>query len=98
MISTSYSLLSLGGPYASFAGHDASRGLAKNSFDDDMMVDPKGPIDKLEDLTSDEWESLREWVRHRITISTREAIDRYVYMIGESICFQVSVSWKTGRE
>ncbi|CEJ04206.1 hypothetical protein CU097_010750 [Rhizopus azygosporus] len=50
-----------GGPYASFAGHDASRGLAKNSFDDDMMVDPKGPIDKLEDLTSDEWESLREW-------------------------------------
>lgn len=64
-------LLSLGGPYASFAGHDASRGLAKNSFDDDMMVDPKGPIDKLEDLTSDEWESLREWVRHRMTISTR---------------------------
>ncbi|EIE83788.1 hypothetical protein RO3G_08493 [Rhizopus delemar RA 99-880] len=43
-------------------GHDASRGLAKNSFDKEMMVDPYGPIDKLEDLAADEWESLREWV------------------------------------
>ncbi|KAI8047531.1 putative sterol-binding protein, partial [Gilbertella persicaria] len=50
-----------GGPYANFAGHDASRGLAKNSFDADMMVDPDGPIDKLEDLAEDDWESLREW-------------------------------------
>lgn len=53
----------LGSPYANFAGHDASRGLAKNSFDEDMMVDPHGPIDKLEDLEADDWESLREWVR-----------------------------------
>ncbi|KAI8883371.1 cytochrome b5, partial [Backusella circina FSU 941] len=50
-----------GSPYANFAGHDASRGLAKNSFDADMMADPKGAIDKLEDLEADEWESLREW-------------------------------------
>lgn len=52
----------IGSPYANFAGHDASRGLAKNSFDADMMVDPHGPIDKLEDLEADDWESLREWV------------------------------------
>lgn len=51
----------LGGPYANFAGHDASRGLAKNSFDADMLTDPHEPIDKLEDLAADEWESLREW-------------------------------------
>ncbi|KAI9333496.1 cytochrome b5-like heme/steroid binding domain-containing protein [Pilaira anomala] len=50
-----------GSPYANFAGHDASRGLAKNSFDPEMMVDPYGPIDKLEDLEEDDWESLREW-------------------------------------
>ncbi|KAI9482723.1 MAG: cytochrome b5-like heme/steroid binding domain-containing protein [Benjaminiella poitrasii] len=53
-----------GGPYANFAGHDASRGLAKNSFDAEMLVDPQGPIDNLEDLASDEWESLREWEQH----------------------------------
>ncbi|KAI8885152.1 RNI-like protein [Backusella circina FSU 941] len=53
-----------GGPYANFAGHDASRGLAKNSFDLDMLVDANGPIDKLEDLPADEWESLRDWEQH----------------------------------
>ncbi|OBZ84128.1 Damage response protein 1 [Choanephora cucurbitarum] len=52
------------GPYANFAGHDASRGLAKNSFDEDMLVDPKGPIDRLEDLSAEEWDSLREWEQH----------------------------------
>ncbi|KAG2199740.1 hypothetical protein INT46_008681 [Mucor plumbeus] len=53
-----------GGPYANFAGHDASRGLAKNSFDADMLTDPNESIDKLEDLAADEWESLREWEQH----------------------------------
>ncbi|CDH57957.1 cytochrome b5 [Lichtheimia corymbifera JMRC:FSU:9682] len=53
-----------GGPYANFAGHDASRGLAKNSFDLEMITDPSQPIDKLEDLTPEEWDSLREWEQH----------------------------------
>ena len=40
-----------GGAYSNFAGRDASRGLAKGSFDEDMLVDPKEAIDTLEDLT-----------------------------------------------
>lgn len=30
-----------------------------------MMVDPYGPMDKLEDLEADDWESLREWVKKK---------------------------------
>ncbi|GAA5913324.1 hypothetical protein JCM8208_005209 [Rhodotorula glutinis] len=49
------------GPYANFAGRDASRGLAKQSFDDDMLAPLDGPIDKLDDLTQAEWDNLRQW-------------------------------------
>ncbi|KAI9105454.1 putative sterol-binding protein, partial [Phlyctochytrium arcticum] len=52
------------GPYGSFAGHDSSRCLAKHSFSADLMVDPKGPIDKLEDLDDEERQALREWAGH----------------------------------
>lgn len=55
---------SIGGPYGNFAGRDASRGLAKNSFDMEMLTDDDKPIDKLEDLNKDEWDSLREWEQH----------------------------------
>jgi len=53
-----------GGPYENFAGHDASRGLAKNSFDDDMITPIGKPIDSLEDLTDEERVSLRDWKAH----------------------------------
>jgi membrane-associated progesterone receptor component len=53
-----------GGPYANFAGRDASRGLAKNSFDEEMLTDVDKPIDKLEDLTEEERGSLRDWKGH----------------------------------
>ncbi|KAJ3187689.1 hypothetical protein HDU85_006082 [Gaertneriomyces sp. JEL0708] len=52
------------GPYNNFAGRDASRGLAKNSFNEDMLVDTNGPIDKLEDLANDEKMTLMEWASH----------------------------------
>ncbi|KAF9352085.1 hypothetical protein BGX34_000185 [Mortierella sp. NVP85] len=52
------------GPYGNFAGRDASRGLAKNSFDKEMLVPLDGPIDKLEDLTDDEREALSDWAMH----------------------------------
>jgi membrane-associated progesterone receptor component len=51
-----------GGPYANFAGRDASRGLASGSFDEDMLTkDLDGPLDKLEGLTRDEIEALQGW-------------------------------------
>lgn len=51
-----------GGPYANFAGRDASRGLAFGSFDEDMLTeDLDGPLDTLKDLTSDQIEALEGW-------------------------------------
>lgn len=52
-----------GGPYANFAGHDASRGLAKGSFDDEMIRTEPG-IDDLKDLDDSERRALDEWVTH----------------------------------
>jgi len=52
------------GPYGNFAGRDASRGLAKNSFDMDVLTPIDQPLDTLEDLTRDEIESLNDWHGH----------------------------------
>ncbi|AOA64464.1 Cytochrome P450 protein Erg11p regulator protein [Komagataella phaffii CBS 7435] len=49
------------GPYSNFAGHDASRGLAKNSFEMDVIRSYGEPIDDLADLTPEELESLNGW-------------------------------------
>lgn len=53
-----------GGPYENFAGRDASRGLAKNSFDIAMLTDIDKPLDTLTDLTKEELESLDNWEEH----------------------------------
>lgn len=51
-----------GGPYANFAGRDASRGLACGSFDEEMLTkDLDGPLDTLSDLGAEEMEALRGW-------------------------------------
>ncbi|KAF2843280.1 cytochrome b5 [Patellaria atrata CBS 101060] len=51
-----------GGPYANFAGRDASRGLACGSFDEEMLTkDLDGPLDTLEGLGEEELEALRGW-------------------------------------
>lgn len=51
-----------GGPYANFAGRDASRGLAKGSFDEDMLTkDLDGPLDTLADLNQEELETMAGW-------------------------------------
>ncbi|KAK4153484.1 cytochrome b5-like heme/steroid binding domain-containing protein [Chaetomidium leptoderma] len=51
-----------GGPYANFAGRDASRGLACGSFDEEMLTkDLDGPLDRLEGLGAAEMEALQGW-------------------------------------
>ncbi|POS82655.1 hypothetical protein EPUL_006567 [Erysiphe pulchra] len=51
-----------GGPYENFAGRDASRGLAKGSFEEDVLTkDLEAPLDTLSDLTADELEALQGW-------------------------------------
>ncbi|GBC13049.1 membrane-associated progesterone receptor component 1 [Rhizophagus irregularis DAOM 181602=DAOM 197198] len=52
------------GPYGNFAGRDASRGLAKNSFEMDVLTPIDQPLDTLEDLDSEELNSLKEWHSH----------------------------------
>ncbi|KAI0727659.1 cytochrome b5 [Fomitopsis betulina] len=42
------------GMYANFAGRDASRGMAKQSFDLDMLTPIDQPLDKLDNLTPEE--------------------------------------------
>lgn len=49
------------GPYSNFAGHDASRGLAYNSFELENVRTWSEPIDTLEDLSETERESLDKW-------------------------------------
>lgn len=53
-----------GGPYENFAGRDASRGLAKGSFDAEMLTDLDKPIDKLDDLTEEEKTAVKDWKAH----------------------------------
>ncbi|KAK4054088.1 Dihydrodipicolinate synthase [Microbotryomycetes sp. JL201] len=53
-----------GGPYAIFAGRDASRGMAKQSFEPEMLTPVDEPIDELKDLSQSEWDNLRDWESH----------------------------------
>ncbi|KAK9448647.1 cytochrome b5-like heme/steroid binding domain-containing protein [Limtongia smithiae] len=66
-VSSGRSFYGPGGPYSNFAGRDASRGLAKGSFDDDMLTAIEEPLDTLEDLTPEELHSLAEWEQHFTT-------------------------------
>lgn len=52
------------GPYSNFAGHDASRGLATNSFELDTLRHWDQPMDDLSDLTGQDMESLNGWLEH----------------------------------
>jgi membrane-associated progesterone receptor component len=52
-----------GGPYENFAGRDATRGLACQSFDEDMLTkDLDGPLDPCDDLSAEQLENLKGWI------------------------------------
>ncbi|GAA97663.1 uncharacterized protein L969DRAFT_94801 [Mixia osmundae IAM 14324] len=51
-----------GGPYENFAGRDASRGLALQSFDADVLTPTDQPLDTLQDLTQAQKENLQGWL------------------------------------
>ncbi|AGO09884.1 AaceriAAL106Wp [[Ashbya] aceris (nom. inval.)] len=52
------------GPYSNFAGHDASRGLATNSFELDAVKHWDQPVDDLSDLSEQQLEALDGWAAH----------------------------------
>lgn len=52
------------GPYANFAGHDASRGLALNLFDAECVRGIGEPVDDLADLSPEEQDALDGWEEH----------------------------------
>ncbi|TFK66075.1 cytochrome b5, partial [Pluteus cervinus] len=52
------------GMYGNFAGRDASRGMAKQSFELSMLTPIDQPLDKLRDLTTDEVDNMKGWIEH----------------------------------
>ncbi|KNG87778.1 hypothetical protein ANOM_004626 [Aspergillus nomiae NRRL 13137] len=61
-VSTSKNFYGPGGPYENFAGRDATRGLALQSFDKEVLTkDLNGPLDDIKDLTRDELGNLESW-------------------------------------
>ncbi|KAF8642668.1 hypothetical protein AX16_009445 [Volvariella volvacea WC 439] len=52
------------GMYGNFAGRDASRGMAKQSFDTEMLTPIDQPLDKLEDLKPEEIDNMKGWYEH----------------------------------
>ncbi|KAF8313466.1 cytochrome b5 [Clavulina sp. PMI_390] len=52
------------GPYGNFAGRDASRGMAKQSFDLDMLTPVDARIDPLKDITKSEIDNMNGWSSH----------------------------------
>ncbi|KAH9817805.1 cytochrome b5-like heme/steroid binding domain-containing protein [Melampsora americana] len=52
------------GPYGNFAGRDASRGLAKQTFEESILTPIDAPIDDLSDLTELELNALSDWEMH----------------------------------
>ncbi|KAK5937369.1 Dihydrodipicolinate synthase [Knufia obscura] len=71
-----------GGPYENFAGRDATRGLACQSFDEEMLTkDLDGPLDDCGDLGATELENLQGWV---------ERFDEKYLVVGKLVAYDSS--------
>merc|ERR1711939_717234 len=69
-----------GGPYENFAGRDATRGLACQSFDEDMLTkDLDGPLDPCDDLPPEQLENLKGWI---------ERFDEKYLVVGKLVPFK----------
>lgn len=69
-----------GGPYENFAGRDATRGLACQSFDEDMLTkDLDGPLDPCDDLSPEQLENLKGWI---------ERFDEKYLVVGKLVPFK----------
>ncbi|KAK7890644.1 Dihydrodipicolinate synthase [Exophiala xenobiotica] len=69
-----------GGPYENFAGRDATRGLACQSFDEDMLTkDLDGPLDPCDDLSAEQLENLKGWI---------ERFDEKYLVVGKLVAFK----------
>lgn len=60
-VTKSKSFYDPGGPYHTFAGRDASRGLAQQSFAASVVNGIDEPIDDLKDLSDKERDNLNNW-------------------------------------
>ncbi|KAJ9109955.1 hypothetical protein QFC20_003155 [Naganishia adeliensis] len=57
-------LCSADGPYGNFAGRDASRGMAMQSFEEEMLTSLDKPLDSLENLSKSEIDNMNGWHSH----------------------------------
>lgn len=82
-----------GGPYENFAGRDATRGLACQSFDEDMLTkDLDGPLDDCADLGPDQLENLQGWVeRFDEKVSASRSGHTQVLMFGSILWLESSL-------
>jgi membrane-associated progesterone receptor component len=84
-----------GGPYENFAGRDATRGLACQSFDEEMLTkDLEGALDDCSDLDAEQLENLNGWVERFDEKVGLHIIELLTYR--PLTCMPVPCGWKIG--
>lgn len=80
-----------GGPYENFAGRDATRGLACQSFDEEMLTkDLDGPLDPCDDLTPEQLENLNGWIER---FNEKVSSEMQVAQMSPSVAYNCRSIW-----